>query len=253
MQPNNAEPNKPPVPYQGQPSGQPNQYPNYAPAAQPNPYPTNQAPVQPNPYPTNQAPVQPNGYPGNPPNNNYGNNGNWQQPYPNSPYYGQPPVKAKSGVPVWAWIVGAVAVFVVLGGILAATGVLTGSVNVSTSNTFTTSSGIRVREVTLAKGYKDESAVSPTTTFSPSDNPLHSVVKLENAPTGTTVTGAWTAVNAGGEQNVEIGSKELRLESGKNFTAHFSVELPRPWPVGSYKFELYLNDKLEKTVDFTVK
>lgn len=213
----------------------------------------NQAPVQPQqPYGYSQAPVQPGGqpnqYPANQQNYNNANNPNWQQPYAyqNSPYYAQPQAPAKKGLPVWALIGGIVVVLGLVAGLLAATGVLKGSISVS-------GGGMRVAEVTLAKGFNNDEAVNPTTTFSTTDNPLHAVVKIENATAGARVIGVWTVVDAGGEQNLEIGRKELSLEAGNTYTAHYTAELPQEWPVGKYKFEVYLNDKLEKTVQFSVK
>lgn len=204
--------------------------------------------------PQNQPPAQPyNNYPGSQPSGNYPGpqptnyNGNWQQPLPNRPYYGPPAVQPKKGLPVWVWIIGGLVALGVIGGILAAAGALTASVS------FTTGGSQAVKEVTLAKGYQNGEAVNPTTTFSPQDNPLHSVVKLENTKAGTLLKSVWTAVDAGGEQNFEIGSKTLTLTDARNYTADYTVELPKPWPVGKYKFELYINDKLEKTVNFTVQ
>lgn len=178
------------------------------------------------------------------------NNPNWSQPnaYQPQPYYGQPAAPAKKGLPTWVMVVGGLVVVGLLVGLLAATGVLKGSFS------FTTGGGpMRVADVTLAKGYNNETAVNPTTTFSPTDNPLHSVVKLENTTAGARITGVWTVIDAGGEQNFEIGRKELTLEAGSTYTAHFTAELNQDWPEGKYKFELLVNDKLEKTVNFTVQ
>jgi len=201
----------------------------------------NQAPIQAHPpYGYNPSPVQPGCQPNG--------QSSWQQPYPyqNQPYYAQPKAPAKKGLPVWAIIGGIVVVLGLLVGLLVATGVLKGSITVS-------GGAMRVAEVTLAKGYSNDEAVNATTTFSPTDNPVHAVVKIENATAGARVTGVWTVVDAGGEQNFEIGRKELSLEAGNTYTAHYTAELTQDWPVGKYKFEVYLNDKLEKTVEFTVK
>ncbi len=209
----------------------------------------NQAPVPPQqPYGYNH----PSGLPGGQPNYNNGHNPNpqpnWQQPYPyqNQPYYAQPQASAKKGLPVWALIGGSVIILGLVVGLLVATGVLKGSITVSGGT-------MGVAEVTLAKGFSNDQAVNPATTFSPTDNPLHAVVKIENAVAGARVTGVWTVVDAGGEENFEIGRKELSLEAGNTYTAHYTAELNQDWPVGKYKFEVYLNDKLEKTVEFSVK
>ncbi|MBN9388623.1 MAG: hypothetical protein J0I20_11265 [Chloroflexi bacterium] len=188
-----------------------------------------------------QAPAQPQ------PPYGYGQPNSQSQPYH---YQAQPyaaaPAPAKKGLPVWAIIGGIVVVLGLVVGLLVATGVLKGSVTVY-------GGGMRVADVVLAKGYSNEEAVNPSTTFSPTDNPLHAVVKIENTTAGARVTGVWTVLAAGGETNLELGRKELSLEGGNTYTAHYSLELNQPWPVGKYKFEVYVNDKLEKTVEFTVK
>ncbi|HEX2911372.1 MAG TPA: hypothetical protein VH186_11220 [Chloroflexia bacterium] len=227
MQPYNNNPNQPP--YQNQPPAQPGQYPN-------------QPPAQPNQYP-NQPPYYNQN---NQPNPNY-YQGNWQQPYPNNPNAVQPQGRAKKGLPAWMIVLLVVVVVGIIGGVLVAIGAVTGSVSFYTSGT------LRVTDVTLAKDYKNDQAVNPTTTFSPTDNPIHAVVKLENPSADAKITGVLTAVNAGGEQNFEVARKDLALEAGKSYTANFTFSLAQDWPVGQYKFDLYLNDKLEKTVNFTVQ
>lgn len=211
---------------------------SYTPNQPQSPYQNQPPPPQ---YNQQQQYPQPNNY------NAYNNQPQQPPTYQAYPYYGQPAAPTKKGMPVWMMLVGGLAVVGLLVGLLVATGVLKGSFS------FTTGGAMRVTDVTLAKGYSNEQAVNPTTTFKPSDNPLHSVIKLENPTVGARITGVWTAVDAGGEQNFEIGRKELKIEPGSSNTAHFSVELNQDWPAGTYKFELLVNDKLEKTVNFTVQ
>jgi hypothetical protein len=228
-------------PYNGNPNYNPN--PNQPASPQPG-----QPPVQPANYPYPQS----NNYPGY---NQPGNfNGNPQPPYPNNPYpnpnnayYAPVAAPAKKGLPGFAWVLIGLVTLGVIVGLLVATGVLTGSVSFSTGE-------MTVKEVTLAKGFQDGKAVNPTTTFSPQDNPLHSVVTMENVKDGTQLKGVWTAIDAGGEQNFEIGSKAITATFAyQSYTAHFTIDLPQAWPVGKYKFELFINDKLEKSVNFTVQ
>lgn len=225
-------PNQTPYQPQHQPPAQPGAQPPY-------PYSNNQ------PYGYGQQPGQQSGQ------QPYVQPGQGQQPYQYSvrPYNAQQAglqAPARKGLPIWAIIGGVIVVLGLLVGLLAATGVLKGSITVS-------SGGMHVAGVTLAKGYDNDSAVNPTTTFRPIDNPIHAVVTIENATAGSRVTGVWSLVDAGGEQNLEIGRKELSLEAGNTYTAHYTAELTQDWPMGKYKFEVYLNDKLEKTVEFTVQ
>lgn len=226
MQPNN--PNQPPPPYNGQPQPyNPNQPPGYNPN-QPQGFNPNQPPG----YNPNQPP---GGYPNYPP------------PYPNAPNYNPnvpPRKKGMSGCVIA--IIAAVVVVVVLGIIGVAAGAITGS--------FTFGTGpMQVTDATMAKGFANNEAVNPTSTFSPTDNPFYCVVKVENTTAGATLKGVWTAIDAGGAKNQQIASKTLNLDAGKNYTAHFDLSLTNNLPTGTYKFDVYLNDTLARTLNFTVK
>src|SRR6476620_9977117 len=73
----------------------------------------------------------------------------------------------------------------------------------------------------LARGYADGKATDVSTTFAPSDTPLHYVVTLSSAPDDTKVKAVWTAVDAGDGQykNQKIDETELPSGSGAlNFT-----------------------------------
>jgi hypothetical protein len=226
MQPNN--PNQPPYQNNGQP-------------------PAYNSPQPPQGYNPNQPP---GGYPPN-----YNPNYQPQPPYPNAPYYGQGGPQGgpqggaprKKGMPgcVVALLV-AVAVVVVLGVVGVATGTLTGSFSFGTGP-------MQITDATMAKGFSNNEAVNPTSTFSPTDNPFYCVVKVENTSAGATLKGVWTAVDAGGAQNQQIATKTLNLDAGKNYTAHFDLSLTNNLPTGSYKFDIYLNDTLAKTLNFTVQ
>jgi hypothetical protein len=203
-------------------------------------------PNQPNPYgqPGGQPQGgQPQGYNTNQPQG--GQPPNFPpQPYPQPPYYGQPQPKRKKGFPIWAIVLIAVVIFVIIG---AATGVISGSFSISTGGP------MQITSATMAKGFANNEAVNPSTTFSPTDNPLYCVVKVQNTTAGATLKGVWTAIDAGGSQNKQIASKVLSMEAGSAFTAHFDLSLTTNLPTGTYKFEVYLNDTLSKTLEFTVQ
>ncbi len=104
-----------------------------------------------------------------------------------------------------------------------------------------------IKNITLAK---DEAGTQATTEFSPTDT-FYCLVTLANAPSDTKIKAAWTAVKVEGEaENTAIDQSELTMGDG---TATFNLKNNGAWPVGSYKVDLYLNDKLTKTVEFSVK
>jgi hypothetical protein len=97
---------------------------------------------------------------------------------------------------------------------------------------------------------KDAEGNNPTTTFAQEDE-FYAVVDLTNAPDDTRVKVVWTVVEAGGaEPNQKIDEYELTTGSG---ALQFNLSNDKLWPVGKYKAEVYLNDKLDRTLDFTVE
>ncbi|MEO7912136.1 MAG: hypothetical protein ABIV47_21035 [Roseiflexaceae bacterium] len=104
----------------------------------------------------------------------------------------------------------------------------------------------------LAHGYVDGKATDTSTTFAPSDTPLHYVVTLGSAPDDTKVKAVWTIVDAGDGQFKDQKLDETELQSGSG-VLNFTLAGKQEWPVGKYKVDLFLNDKLERSADFLVQ
>ncbi len=95
-----------------------------------------------------------------------------------------------------------------------------------------------------------EDGAAKTTSFA-QDQPFYAIVTLSNAPDDTAVKAVWYAVDAeGADPNQKIDEVTL---TGGDGTYPFSLKNDGPWPLGSYKVELWLNDKLDKTLEFTVE
>ncbi len=104
--------------------------------------------------------------------------------------------------------------------------------------------------ISQAELAKDPDGVESTTVFAQDEN-IYAVVELSNAPDDTTVKAVWTAVEADGlEPNYLIG--ETSLTSGDG-SLHFDLTNENLWPTGNYKVDLYLNEKLDRTLTFTVE
>lgn len=88
--------------------------------------------------------------------------------------------------------------------------------------------------------------------FKPTDNPQHFTAHMSEFESGTRVKLVVTAVNAGGEKNFKILEKEVETNSVTNQTT-FMMKLPRPFPTGDYRADFYVNDKLDKTVNYKVQ
>ena len=96
---------------------------------------------------------------------------------------------------------------------------------------------------------KDEAGTQSTTTFRPEDV-FYLKVGLANTPDGTKVKAVWTAVEAeGAEANTLFDDAELTSGSA---TLTFDLNNSNPWPVGAYKVDVYLNDKLDRSLPFRV-
>ncbi len=104
-----------------------------------------------------------------------------------------------------------------------------------------------VKEAQLAK---DEAGTQATTAFGSGDT-FYFNVTLANAPEDTKVKAAWTAVQVeGADANTALDSTEMQSGDG---VVHFKLTNNTPWPAGKYKVDLFLNDKLDRTVEFQVQ
>lgn len=114
------------------------------------------------------------------------------------------------------------------------------------------SRGVSVSTANIADARltKDEAGAQSTTSFSPEDV-FYLKVGLANAPDDTKVKAVWTAVKAeGAEADTLLDDAELTSGSA---TLTFDLNNDNPWPAGDYKVDLYLNDKLDRTVAFKVE
>ncbi len=96
----------------------------------------------------------------------------------------------------------------------------------------------------------DENGGGQTSEFT-SGQTFYAIAKLANAPDDTKVKAVWYAVAVDGvDPNTQLDSAEM---TGGDQTLTFKLTNSNLWPEGKYKVELYLNDKLDKTLEFSVK
>lgn len=98
---------------------------------------------------------------------------------------------------------------------------------------------------------RDEAGTEPTTIFTPTDT-FYLIVELNNAPDDTTVRAAWYAVDVGDVAPANTLIDEATLTSGSG-TLTFDLVSDTQWPPGTYRVELYLNDELSQTIEFSVQ
>ena len=105
--------------------------------------------------------------------------------------------------------------------------------------------------ISSAKMAADSEGTQETTIFAP-DQTFYCIVELANAPDDTRLKAVWTAAEVEGEEpNLLIDEVEMTAAEGNVFT--FDLTNNGLWPVGKYKVDLYLNDELDRTLDFEVQ
>jgi hypothetical protein len=114
-----------------------------------------------------------------------------------------------------------------------------------------------IQSADLGTGYDSGSqqVTGATTTFAPTDTTIHLVVKVANAPDDTTVRTVWTAADVP-SQNLKDQKLGEKTYATKDIGTSIDFTLAGPggqqWPAGSYKVDVYLNDKLDRTLNYTV-
>ena len=96
----------------------------------------------------------------------------------------------------------------------------------------------------------DEAGTEKTTVYS-QDAVFYCIAHLANAPSDTVLKAVWTAVDAKDtEPNFKID--DVSVTTG-DAPVTFSLPNDSLWPTGKYKVELFINDKLSKTLEFEVQ
>jgi hypothetical protein len=105
--------------------------------------------------------------------------------------------------------------------------------------------------ITSAALYSDSAGTQATTVFS-QDQIFYAIVELANAPDTTTLKASWIGISLEGEEpNIIIDETEVTVGEDDTFT--FNLENDQLWPVGTYKVDIYLNDELDRTLNFEVR
>ena len=109
-----------------------------------------------------------------------------------------------------------------------------------------------VTNVTLSLGTDPNTTqpVNPTAEFT-QDVVVHTVVFIRNAPTGTQIKVTWYAIDVGMAlpPNTPRGSADVISDGSR----YIDFTLRPPHPPGSYRVEIAVNGKVQRTANFTVK
>ena len=111
--------------------------------------------------------------------------------------------------------------------------------NVSTANI---SGAFTAREV--------NGVMEATKTFN-QDEVFYLLVTLKNAPDDTVIKAVWYAADVEGTAKNTLIDEAKFTGSDQQIT--FDLSNDKLWPVGTYKVEVHLNDKLNQTLEFSVE
>jgi hypothetical protein len=124
-----------------------------------------------------------------------------------------------------------------------------------------------ITNVVLAQGVKSGTfdPIGIATTFPADQRILHAVASVLAAPKGTMIKAVWSTVDVGNiaPSNTWIQEAEFRFDDVPNRNVDFALTptgdrwppgryAGPAWPPGKYKVEIFLNGRLERTLDFMV-
>ncbi|HVS20649.1 MAG TPA: hypothetical protein VHD88_02310 [Pyrinomonadaceae bacterium] len=121
----------------------------------------------------------------------------------------------------------------------------------SSSDTRPSNADVYIEKISMAKDNNGEPG-DTTTSFEPGDHTIHCIADLNRAKSGTAVKFVWKAVDVADSKNEEIKTIDYTTKSFEN-KVHGHLTLPRDWPKGTYKVEVYINGTLDKTITYTVE
>jgi hypothetical protein len=105
--------------------------------------------------------------------------------------------------------------------------------------------------ITSARMTSDSEGTQETSVFTPSET-FYCIVEVANAPEDTALRVVWTAVDVEGEEpNLELNVTDATVGEDEVFTFHLTND--SLWPAGQYKVDIYLNDELDRTLEFQVQ
>jgi hypothetical protein len=130
------------------------------------------------------------------------------------------------------------------------------STNTGASNSSTAGSdagpATLISEIHMAKDDGHGDPGDAANSFGPDDRTIHCVATLKEPKAGTRMKFSWWTVDAEGSKNEKIKDIDYTTKSLEN-VVHGHLTLPRDWPRGKYKVDVYVNDNLDKTVRYDVQ
>ncbi len=111
-------------------------------------------------------------------------------------------------------------------------------------------------DVTIVRAYMlriyPAPATEAVTSFLASDRVLHCIAELSQAKAGTQVKFIWNTVQISGSQNEAFKTVEYATKAGEALV-HGNLSLQNDWPRGTYRVDIYVNNTLAKSVNYTIR
>lgn len=121
----------------------------------------------------------------------------------------------------------------------------------SSQPTRSANADVYIDKIYMAKDNNGEPG-DETDSFAAGDRTVHCVINLNKAKKGTQIKFAWKAVDVEGSKNEEIKTIDYATNSFEN-KVHAHLTLPKDWPTGKYRVEVFINGDLDKTIDYSIE
>lgn len=106
----------------------------------------------------------------------------------------------------------------------------------------------------MALGNDQHEPGAPMTSFQPSARTLFCVAEFSEDPREARLQSKWIAVDTEEwDKNQVIFSKEGTASGLSAIKFFIDREGENEWPSGKYKVEVSINDRVEKSIDFTIQ
>lgn len=117
-----------------------------------------------------------------------------------------------------------------------------------TDTATTTSTGVRVTDVSVGRAIGGDKAITDATdTFKPNDT-IYASVATDGSAQSATVRAKWTF-----EDGQVVNDSTRTIAPNKPERTEFHISKPDGWPAGNYKVEVFLDNQSAGTKTFAVR
>ncbi|HJZ79914.1 MAG TPA: tetratricopeptide repeat protein [Pyrinomonadaceae bacterium] len=118
------------------------------------------------------------------------------------------------------------------------------------SNSNTGNTEIAIQRIYMAKNNNGKPG-EPALGFIPSDRTIFCVIEFNIAKPGTQIRFVWKTGEIEGSRNEEIKTVDYTTKPLED-RVQGNLTLPRDWPTGTYKVDIYINGTFARTVNYRV-